>query len=94
MVNHLVDRVHHGPGVTAFAAGCLAFVLFVNIAPPRTSSGHPTMALGQAFLAAVVPGIAGILTAVMLARAGSRAAFATRLALTGCALATAISLAL
>lgn len=80
MVTHLVDRVHHGPGVNGF--------------PAAHGQRSPSMALGQAFLAAIVSGVAGILTAVMLARAGSRAAFATRLALAGCAIATAISLAL
>lgn len=45
---------------TAAAAGCLAFAVFVNVAPPRTSDGHGTMPVGQAFLAAVVFGVAGI----------------------------------
>lgn len=78
---------------TAAAAGWFAYALLVSVAPPRTAEGHPTMPLGQAFLATLVFGVAGVLTAVVLARAGSRAAFATRLALAGCAISTAISLA-
>src|SRR5262245_55397431 len=60
---------------TAASAGWLAFAVIIEVAPPRTIGGHPTMALGQAFLAAVVFGLAGILTAVLLARARSNAVF-------------------
>ena len=60
---------------------------------PTRTGRPPDDALGQAFLAAVVFILAGILTAVLLARAPSKAVFSTRLALAGCAIATAISLA-
>jgi hypothetical protein len=79
---------------TAASVGWLAFAVIIEVAPPRTSSGHRTMALGQAFLAAIAFGLAGILTAVLLTRARSNAVFSTRLALAGCAIVTAISLAL
>ena len=79
---------------TAASVGWLAFAVIIKVAPARTTDGHPTMAVGQAFLAAVVFCLAGILTAVLLMRARSNAVFSTRLALAGCALVTAISLAL
>jgi hypothetical protein len=78
---------------TAASMGWLAFAVIIEVAPARTTDGHPTMPLGQAFVAAVMFGLAGILTAVLLMRARSNAVFSTRLALAGCAIVTAISLA-
>jgi hypothetical protein len=54
------------------AVGAAAFVLIAiatfyitdYVRPPRTSSGHPTMALGHAFLAALGGGIAAVIAMV------------------------------
>lgn len=55
-------------GVLAFfAAAVVAFALAMWLAPPRTSDGHKTMALGHAFIA-ILAGIVGAIVAMIADR--------------------------
>lgn len=60
-------------GILAFAivsavAFPVVFEIAIAIAPNRTSDGHPTMPIGQAFLAMVASPILGAIAAYFAAR--------------------------
>jgi len=53
-------------GVLAFAGVVVAtYHLAMWLSPPRTSSGHPTMALGHVMIAILVGGLAAIVAMIV-----------------------------
>jgi hypothetical protein len=53
--------------VVAIAAGATTWFIAIQVAPPRTASGHPTMAIGHAMITVFVAALA-FLTAVVVDR--------------------------
>jgi uncharacterized membrane protein len=65
MAAHLSAFRTFAVGVLAFfAAAFVAFALAMWLAPPQTSDGHKTMALGHAFIALIVGVIASIIAMI------------------------------